>query len=163
MQAHGLQSLPAKVGVDLFQSFKGRSFQQPEHRHAWKRLAGAASSCFGNHFSSSLILHSPSPPSPLSSCTPRFSPSPSPHPCRYISELTKAATTEYIALAKKKGITPTTLALAWCYNRWYMGSVIIGATSLAQLKVIGKQGGGRSGRRVVWVETARLRNGVPLK
>jgi aryl-alcohol dehydrogenase-like predicted oxidoreductase len=27
-----------------------------------------------------------------------------------------------------------TLALAWCYSRWFIASTIIGATGLAQLK-----------------------------
>jgi aryl-alcohol dehydrogenase-like predicted oxidoreductase len=26
------------------------------------------------------------------------------------------------------------MALAWCYSRWFVGSTIIGATTLAQLK-----------------------------
>jgi hypothetical protein len=40
----------------------------------------------------------------------------------------------YADLAARKGITPSQLALAWCATRWYMGSVIIGATTMAQLK-----------------------------
>ncbi|KAG1670970.1 hypothetical protein FOA52_014359 [Chlamydomonas sp. UWO 241] len=53
---------------------------------------------------------------------------------RYHSERTMAATAKYMELAKAKGITATQLALAWCAGRWYMGSVIIGATTLEQLK-----------------------------
>lgn len=45
-----------------------------------------------------------------------------------------AAATEYAAIAKKAGMTPTQLALLWCKSRWFIPSTIIGATSLQQLK-----------------------------
>ncbi|GAX73542.1 hypothetical protein CEUSTIGMA_g993.t1 [Chlamydomonas eustigma] len=53
---------------------------------------------------------------------------------RYHSERTKAAAAEYAAIAKRKGLNPTQLALAWTASRWFMGSVIIGMTSMQQLK-----------------------------
>jgi aryl-alcohol dehydrogenase-like predicted oxidoreductase len=53
---------------------------------------------------------------------------------RYASERTHAATELYAELARGKGLTTAQLALAWCASRWFMGSVIIGATTLAQLK-----------------------------
>ena len=31
-------------------------------------------------------------------------------------------------------MTPTQLALAWCYSRWFVASTIIGATTMAQLE-----------------------------
>ncbi|RZI97747.1 MAG: aldo/keto reductase, partial [Haliea sp.] len=31
------------------------------------------------------------------------------------------------------GMTPTQMALAWCYTKWQVASTIIGVTSLAQL------------------------------
>jgi aryl-alcohol dehydrogenase-like predicted oxidoreductase len=40
----------------------------------------------------------------------------------------------YADLARANGLTPTQLALAWCYSRWFVASTIIGATSLKQLK-----------------------------
>ncbi len=46
-----------------------------------------------------------------------------------------AAVKEYATLARAHGMTPTQMALAWCYSRWFLASTIIGATSLAQLKV----------------------------
>lgn len=52
---------------------------------------------------------------------------------RYVGERATAATADYAALAAKKGITPTTLALAWAASRRFMSSVIIGATNLKQL------------------------------
>jgi aryl-alcohol dehydrogenase-like predicted oxidoreductase len=45
-----------------------------------------------------------------------------------------AATAEYAALARAHGMTPAQMALAWCYSRWFVGSTIIGATTLAQLE-----------------------------
>ncbi len=53
---------------------------------------------------------------------------------RYLRPALVEATRRYVALAAAHGLTPTELALAWCYSRWFVGSTIIGATSLAQLK-----------------------------
>lgn len=39
----------------------------------------------------------------------------------------------YAALARDHGLTPTQLALAWCYHRPVVASTIIGATSVEQL------------------------------
>jgi aryl-alcohol dehydrogenase-like predicted oxidoreductase len=44
-----------------------------------------------------------------------------------------AAARRYNALAREHGITPTQMALAWCYNNWRCASTIIGVTTLAQL------------------------------
>jgi aryl-alcohol dehydrogenase-like predicted oxidoreductase len=43
------------------------------------------------------------------------------------------AARRYNALAKEHGLTPTQLALAFCYTNWRVASTIIGVTSLAQL------------------------------
>jgi len=40
----------------------------------------------------------------------------------------------YFDLAEKLGMTPATLALAWVNSRWFVGSNIIGATTLVQLR-----------------------------
>ena len=53
---------------------------------------------------------------------------------RYRAERSAEATKEYVALAKEYGLDGATLAQAWAYSRSYMGSVIIGARSLAQLE-----------------------------
>jgi aryl-alcohol dehydrogenase-like predicted oxidoreductase len=45
--------------------------------------------------------------------------------------LTVAA--HYNALAIKHNLTPTAMALSWCYHNWRVASTIIGVTSLAQL------------------------------
>lgn len=39
-----------------------------------------------------------------------------------------------MALAEKHGLAAATLAQAWAYSRFYVGAVIIGATSIAQLE-----------------------------
>ena len=44
-----------------------------------------------------------------------------------------AAARRYNALAREHGLTPTQLALAFCYIKWQVASTIIGVTSVAQL------------------------------
>jgi aryl-alcohol dehydrogenase-like predicted oxidoreductase len=44
-----------------------------------------------------------------------------------------AAARRYNQLARDHGMTPTQMALAFCYHRWSVTSTIIGVTSLAQL------------------------------
>ena len=43
------------------------------------------------------------------------------------------AARRYNALADEHGLTPTQLALAFCYTKWQVASTIIGVTSVAQL------------------------------
>jgi aryl-alcohol dehydrogenase-like predicted oxidoreductase len=44
-----------------------------------------------------------------------------------------AAARRYNALAREHGLTPTRMALAWCYTKWQSASTIIGVTTVAQL------------------------------
>ena len=44
-----------------------------------------------------------------------------------------AAARRYNALAREHGLTPTQMALAFCYGSWRVASTIIGVTSVAQL------------------------------
>ena len=44
-----------------------------------------------------------------------------------------AAARRYNALARAHGLSPTQLALAFCYTKWQVASTIIGVTSVAQL------------------------------
>nr|WP_315466592.1 aldo/keto reductase [uncultured Undibacterium sp.] len=53
---------------------------------------------------------------------------------RYMRPEVIATSARYTALARAHGLTPTQLALAWCYSRWFVASTIIGATDLAQLE-----------------------------
>ena len=41
---------------------------------------------------------------------------------------------KYQKIAQKYGLSLAQLAVVWCRTRFYMGSVIIGATSIAQLE-----------------------------
>ncbi|HZY19077.1 MAG TPA: aldo/keto reductase [Ramlibacter sp.] len=43
------------------------------------------------------------------------------------------AARRYNALARRHGLTPTRMALAWCYTKWQVASTIIGVRTLAQL------------------------------
>lgn len=44
-----------------------------------------------------------------------------------------AAARRYNQLAREHGMTPTRMALAWCYTKWHVASTIVGVTSVAQL------------------------------
>jgi aryl-alcohol dehydrogenase-like predicted oxidoreductase len=44
-----------------------------------------------------------------------------------------AAARRYNTLAREHGLTPTQMALAFCYRNWRVASTIIGVTSIAQL------------------------------
>ncbi len=53
---------------------------------------------------------------------------------RYNKPNVPAATKEYVRIAQEAGLTPATLALAFARTRWFTSSVILGATTLEQLK-----------------------------
>jgi len=55
---------------------------------------------------------------------------------RYRRPLSLIASEEYAGLAKKYGMSPLELALAFVINKWFVGSAIIGATSVPQLQQI---------------------------
>jgi len=53
---------------------------------------------------------------------------------RYSKPNTAPAVAAYVELAKQHGVTPVQLALGFAYGRWCVGSTIIGATTMAQLR-----------------------------
>lgn len=53
---------------------------------------------------------------------------------RFRKPMVPDAVAEYAALAKRRGITLVQLALGYVASRWFLGSSIIGATSMEQLK-----------------------------
>ena len=53
---------------------------------------------------------------------------------RYLNSRAKDATLHYCEIAKKHGLTPATMALAYVNNRPFLTSNIIGATTMEQLK-----------------------------
>jgi aryl-alcohol dehydrogenase-like predicted oxidoreductase len=52
---------------------------------------------------------------------------------RWARPETLVAARRYNALAREHGLTPTQLALAFCYTNWRVASTIIGVTTSAQL------------------------------
>lgn len=55
---------------------------------------------------------------------------------RYRRPLAMLASEEYTALAKKMGLSPLELSLAFVVNKWFVASAIIGVTSVQQLQQI---------------------------
>jgi aryl-alcohol dehydrogenase-like predicted oxidoreductase len=53
---------------------------------------------------------------------------------RYLDSLNEEAANAYGDIAKEAGLTPSELALSWCYHRENVASTIIGSTNLEQLK-----------------------------
>ncbi|MFQ6332722.1 aldo/keto reductase [Methylophilus sp. 3sh_L] len=53
---------------------------------------------------------------------------------RYKKPAVPAAAKAYAELARSHGLTPVQLALSFVYHRWFVGTTIIGATSMAQLQ-----------------------------
>lgn len=53
---------------------------------------------------------------------------------RYKKPAVPTASKAYTELARAHGLTPTQLALSFVYHRWFVGTTIIGATSMAQLQ-----------------------------
>ena len=53
---------------------------------------------------------------------------------RFRPPVVAEAVDTYAALAKRRGITLVQLALSFVASRWFLGSSIIGATTLAQLE-----------------------------
>jgi aryl-alcohol dehydrogenase-like predicted oxidoreductase len=76
---------------------------------------------------SAKYLDDPQAPGRLTIFPPNWSP-------RYVRPAVLAAVKEYAQLARAHGVTPASMALAWCYSRWFVASTIIGATSIAQLQ-----------------------------
>jgi aryl-alcohol dehydrogenase-like predicted oxidoreductase len=52
---------------------------------------------------------------------------------RWGRQIAFEAAIQYNALAREHGLTPTQMALAFCYTKWQVASTIIGVTSIAQL------------------------------
>jgi aryl-alcohol dehydrogenase-like predicted oxidoreductase len=53
---------------------------------------------------------------------------------RYSKPGVAPAVAEYVALARRHGLSPALMAQAFVASRWFVGSTIIGATSLVQLE-----------------------------
>lgn len=53
---------------------------------------------------------------------------------RYSKSNVPPATTEYMRIAREAGLTPAKMALAFARTRWFTSSILLGATTLDQLK-----------------------------
>lgn len=53
---------------------------------------------------------------------------------RYLQSKAREAVAEYVDIAHRYDLSPSQLALKWCYTRPHVASTIIGATSVDQLK-----------------------------
>jgi len=53
---------------------------------------------------------------------------------RYRNSLNSEAVSAYCDLAREQGMSPSDLALSWCYHRELVASTIIGATTMEQLE-----------------------------
>lgn len=53
---------------------------------------------------------------------------------RFTTQRVAAAVAEYVRIAREAGLTPAQLGYAWCRSRPFIPSVIVGATSAAQLR-----------------------------
>lgn len=53
---------------------------------------------------------------------------------RYAKVNVPPAVREYMRIAQEAGLSPATMALAFARTRWFMGSVLLGATTMEQLK-----------------------------
>ena len=67
-----------------------------------------------------------------------------------------AASRRYNSLAKSHGMTPTEMALAFCYTQWRVASTIIGVTSVAHLEE-NLSAWGRTFPAEVWAEIDAIR------
>jgi len=52
---------------------------------------------------------------------------------RFRRPIVHEAVDAYVALARRRGLTPVQLALGYVRSRWFLGAMIVGATTMAQL------------------------------
>ncbi|HEY5310635.1 MAG TPA: aldo/keto reductase [Casimicrobiaceae bacterium] len=53
---------------------------------------------------------------------------------RFRRPIVHEAVDAYVALARRRGLTPVQLALGYVRSRWFLGALIVGATTMAQLE-----------------------------
>jgi aryl-alcohol dehydrogenase-like predicted oxidoreductase len=126
LRLHREKKLPRVVSIQNPYSLLNRSFEiglaEVAHREQLPLLAYSPLA-FG--MLSGKYLNGARPPQGRITLFARFS--------RYTSDQGVAATAEYVALARRRGLDPAQMALAFVYGRPFTASVLVGATSLAQL------------------------------
>ena len=81
---------------------------------------------------------------------------------RYSNPQVEAAAAEYVALARKHGLNPAQMALAWVTSRPFVTSNIIGATSMEQLEAnLGSADLELSGEVIEEIEAIHVRQPNP--
>lgn len=80
-----------------------------------------------------------------------------------VNPRTWAATQAYLDIAERHGLDPVHLALGFCFTRPFMGSVIFGATSLAQLeRILAAQDLDLSEEVMAEIAAAHKEHGMPF-
>ncbi|HYD62610.1 MAG TPA: aldo/keto reductase [Noviherbaspirillum sp.] len=122
------RSLPRIVSIQNAYSLVNRSFENGLDEACYREnvsLLAYSPLAFGQL--TAKYLDNPKAHGRLTIFPPNWSP-------RYLRPSTTEATRRYAALARSNGMTPSQMALAWCYSRWFVASAIIGATTMAQLQ-----------------------------
>jgi aryl-alcohol dehydrogenase-like predicted oxidoreductase len=127
LRLHRDKSLPRIVSIQNPYSLLNRSFEigLAEFAHR-EHLPLIAYSPLAFGVLSGKFLDGAKPPKARVTLFSRFS--------RYSGEQAHAATREYVALARKHGLDPAQMALAFVHGRPFVASMLVGATTMEQLK-----------------------------
>lgn len=120
--------LPRIVSIQNPYSLLNRSFEiglAEISQHEGIELLAYSSLAFGTL--SGKYLHGAKPAGARNTLFSRFT--------RYSSAQSQAAIAEYVALAKKHGLDPSQMALAFVRQQPFVASTLLGATTLEQLKM----------------------------
>ncbi len=121
------QGLPRIVSIQNPYSLLNRSFEVGLAEMAMREKVGLlAYSPLAFGVLSGKYLHGARPPGARLTLFPDYT--------RYSTEQGIAATLEYVKLARRAGLSPAQMALAFVNSRPFLTSTIIGATSMSQLK-----------------------------
>ena len=122
-ERHGL---PRVVSVQNPYNLLNRSYEVGLAEISWRERAGLlAYSPLGFGVLSGKYLGGARPPGARLTRYPDYT--------RYSAPAAVAATERYVALARRHGLDPAQMALAWVNRRSFLTSTIIGATTLEQL------------------------------
>ena len=123
-----MQGLPRIVSIQNGYHLANRAFENGLDETCFREQVGfLAYSPLAFGQLSGKYLDNPEASGRLTLFPPTWSP-------RYLRPSVQNAARRYAALARENRMTPTQLALAWCYSRWFVASTIIGATNMIQLE-----------------------------
>ncbi len=122
-----IAGLPRMVSIQNAYNLLNRTFEDGLAEVALREQCGLlAYSPLGGGTLTGKYLGGARPPGSRRAIDPRGS--------RYVTVNAEAATEAYVALARQHGLDPAQMAIAFALGRPFVTSVIIGATSMAQLK-----------------------------